>query len=970
MWFRDQVFASSSAIVAGQVMANNFFATSSTATSTFAGRMVVGTSTGRQSLGTLDVERLPTESYGLFARDVQYPNNSVAMNASDGLAFTVSGDGQTGGTGYLSSFVCTNPGCTAGYFSGGGDYSKPALTVEQGLANFNDIVTIGTSSPASQLSPNKQTIYSTTKSDILFSGASGSTYKWTLGMDVTNGGRFTIASSTALGTNDRFTITGAGNTGIGTTTPWATLAVNPTAGLAANQFAVGSSTATNFLIDNSGRVGLGTTSPGTILSIQGVGNFDTGTSTFSSSGGLNITAGCFAVRGVCVGGGTGTGTVNSGTSGQFAYYASDGTAVSSNSNLVVSGSNIGVGTSTVYSKFSVWGAGTGTGQLFSLVNNASTTILQALDNGNIGIGTTSPYAALSVVGSTGVVANIFHATGTAATSTFAGGLNVGNGGLVYDFSTGKTAVNNIALGALSFEDNAGFVSWTDLTVTSSATAGTVEGFVAQIDSSPLLSLYAESDGAGSIRNQAVGIGTSSPWSKLSVWGNGASTGKLFSLVNSASTTVLQALDIGRIGMGTTTPAWVFQIASTSAGTGTSFRPQLALTDTGATTNQKHWTLGSLGGNFYLGTSSDVFATSSIAALTVLGNSKTGVATSTPWTTFAVVGSLGLSSSLTSGTTGNYLCINTTTYEVTSGNTCSASSERFKENVLPVEYGLSTVNALRPVTFTYKKSADPDGRVRIGFIAEEVQDLIPELVNLDKDGLPESVDYAKLTPILVKAIQDQQLQILALQSAASSTSASIFSASSTALALAGDATFIDVIVDKIKLSLQSATDWVFARLSATLAVFTTVESTTLTSSSITATSSLVVGSTAKPTGITIYDKANGAPFCLTLINGTLVPAAGSCESQTSDTVPAQTPTSSVIILNPNTPPVVTISSTTEAASTTAPVVITSEPVASTTPETAAAPSPSPEPAPVVATEPVSTPVESAPIETTPASAETN
>jgi len=59
---------------------------------------------------------------------------------------------------------------------------------------------------------------------------------------------------------------------------------------------------------------------------------------------------------------------------------------------------VGVGTSTAYSALTVWGDGTGTGQAFEVVNNASTTLFSILDNGSIGIATTSPLAKLDVYG--------------------------------------------------------------------------------------------------------------------------------------------------------------------------------------------------------------------------------------------------------------------------------------------------------------------------------------------------------------------------------------------------------------------------------------------------------------------------------------------------------------------------------------------------------------------------------------------
>ncbi|MDO8592174.1 MAG: LamG-like jellyroll fold domain-containing protein [bacterium] len=69
---------------------------------------------------------------------------------------------------------------------------------------------IGTSTPNNML-----TIYSTTKAGLEFSGSSGSAYKWTIGMDKSDAGKFKIASSTALGTSDRLIIDGAGNVSVG-----------------------------------------------------------------------------------------------------------------------------------------------------------------------------------------------------------------------------------------------------------------------------------------------------------------------------------------------------------------------------------------------------------------------------------------------------------------------------------------------------------------------------------------------------------------------------------------------------------------------------------------------------------------------------------------------------------------------------------------------------------------------------------
>jgi hypothetical protein len=92
---------------------------------------------------------------------------------------------------------------------------------------------------------------------------------------------------------------------------------------------------------------------------------------------------------------------------------------------------------------------------------------------------------------------------------------------------------------------------------------------------------------------------------------------------------------------------------------------------------------------------------------------------------------------------------------------TSSDYRMKENIKPMENGLDRVAQLNPVKFTWKHY----GIDQEGFIAHEVQEVFPDAVTGEKDGVdkygkPEmqAMDYGKITPLLVKAIQEQQEQI--------------------------------------------------------------------------------------------------------------------------------------------------------------------------------------------------------------------
>jgi hypothetical protein len=87
--------------------------------------------------------------------------------------------------------------------------------------------------------------------------------------------------------------------------------------------------------------------------------------------------------------------------------------------------------------------------------------------------------------------------------------------LVYDLSTGITSINNLAVGAFTFDTDAGVVSWADLPISSSASAATAESYTANVGGTPVLTVYGEADGSGGTQNARLGIGTTTPWRAFS-----------------------------------------------------------------------------------------------------------------------------------------------------------------------------------------------------------------------------------------------------------------------------------------------------------------------------------------------------------------------------------------------------------------------------------------------------------------------
>lgn len=92
-----------------------------------------------------------------------------------------------------------------------------------------------------------------------------------------------------------------------------------------------------------------------------------------------------------------------------------------------------------------------------------------------------------------------------------------------------------------------------------------------------------------------------------------------------------------------------------------------------------------------------------------------------------------------------------------------SDSRLKENIEKMKDGLAKILALNPVSFTWKKDIESTqaGKDDIGFIAQEVEKVLPGLVTTDEKGI-KGVDYVRVVPVLVQALQEQQAEIDALK----------------------------------------------------------------------------------------------------------------------------------------------------------------------------------------------------------------
>jgi hypothetical protein len=243
---------------------------------------------------------------------------------------------------------------------------------------------------------------------------------------------------------------------------------------------------------------------------------------------------------------------------------------------------------------------------------------------------------------------------------------------------------------------------------------------------------------------------------------------------------------GNVGVGTTSPATFSAYTKLSVLNGVAIGVDASNAGriVGSTTTGTELSYLTMGGNYNLGSTGEIALATSTAKSIIFGTNATERAridssgnllvgaTASANSTYSIATFRGASKGIAiqdSGSAayraiymggGNNLYFYNGTnegYLSSAGAWTNASDARLKTNVRNIEYGLATVLETQP---RHYERVDVEGTY-IGFVAQELQEVIPEVVS----GDPEKqlgVDYGSLVAVAFKAIQEQQALINQLQ----------------------------------------------------------------------------------------------------------------------------------------------------------------------------------------------------------------
>lgn len=162
-------------------------------------------------------------------------------------------------------------------------------------------------------------------------------------------------------------------------------------------------------------------------------------------------------------------------------------------------------------------------------------------------------------------------------------------------------------------------------------------------------------------------------------------------------------------------------------------------------------------------------------LTVLGNGNTGIGVVAPKTKLDVVGTIS-GSALTVSNLQSCDTTDTDAKGVFACGTDNTSDERLKTNVTPLQDGaLAFLTSVRTVTYDWNEqmlalhpNAADDG-TQVGFIAQDFENLYPELVRKDSNGFL-GINYSHVTPLIVQGLKELNTKVDSLSGSGSTESA--------------------------------------------------------------------------------------------------------------------------------------------------------------------------------------------------------
>jgi hypothetical protein len=152
---------------------------------------------------------------------------------------------------------------------------------------------------------------------------------------------------------------------------------------------------------------------------------------------------------------------------------------------------------------------------------------------------------------------------------------------------------------------------------------------------------------------------------------------------------------------------------------------------------------------YDGTTWNVYASITATSLTEIINDTSTSVTQYLSMSRTTTGTFG-----TSYVASSKLYFNPNTGILSSVDFDSLSDRTLKENIQPIADSISILNEINPVSFNWKDN----GKRSYGVIAQEIEEILPDIVDTNPETGIKSVSYLQLISFLVAAVKQQQVEI--------------------------------------------------------------------------------------------------------------------------------------------------------------------------------------------------------------------